>query len=130
VFDLVWGVDNQATPAKHAFCCSNWPKIYQHFDISATDIQMYEDKGWIEFASTPGLSFTHCSIVAQNSVVKPGKDPEKFRRKVIDQAAPRTAVTTENGQIYSLLSLNSRSDIRMQAEVQSSRPSSASKRKR
>jgi hypothetical protein len=118
VFDLAWGVDNQATPAKHAFCCSNWPKIYQYFDISATDIQMYEDKGWIEFASTLGLSFTHCSIVAQNSVVKPGKDPEKIRRRVIDHTAPRTAVTAENGQIYSLLSLNSRSDIRMQAEVQ------------
>jgi hypothetical protein len=45
---LAWGrVDNQAAaaPAKHALCCSNWPKAYQYFDTSATDIQMYEDKG-------------------------------------------------------------------------------------
>jgi hypothetical protein len=115
-FDMRWGVDNGSKALKHSFICSNWPKAYQFFDIGNADIKQYEERGFITFVDFDGLPFTHCSVVAQNTVPKPGADPMLVRRRVLGHAYPRTNVVID-GRTYELLSLNSRIDIENEAAV-------------
>ena len=115
-FDLLWGVDNGSKKLGDSFICSNWPKAYQYYDIGNADIEQYSKRDFIKFVDFKGLPFTHCSVVAQNTVPKPGADPELIRRRVLDHSFPRTDVVIE-GRCYKLLSLNSRIDIEKEAAV-------------
>jgi hypothetical protein len=114
-FDLLWGIDNGSKELKDSFICSNWPKAYQYYDIGNADIEQYSKRDFIKFVDFKGLPFTHCSVVAQNTVPKPGADPEWIRRRVLDHSFPREDVVID-GRTYEMLALNSRIDIEQEAD--------------
>jgi hypothetical protein len=102
-FDMLWGIDNGSKPLAHSFVCSNWHKAYQYYELGDVDIKEYEARDFITFSDFPGLPFTHCSVVAQNTVPKPGHDPELKRRRVLDHGYPRVPHSL-GGRVYELLS--------------------------
>jgi len=116
---LKFGVNNNAAIATHGYARGNWAKSYEFFDIGDADIRTYADRGWIRFSDQ--VCFIPLSIVPQNSVVKPGKDPKLIRRRVIDLTYDGTrakeAQLTPSGERYSNLSLNARSNIEDQAPL-------------
>jgi hypothetical protein len=131
VFDLQHGAHNNAIPPKHSFICNNWKASYEYFDIGTADINMYEKRGWIEFVPEGGPPCIPFTSVAQNTVPKKGKDPDEFRRRVLDcgydgDTESRTVIADTptpppGAAIYNpdhdLLSLNARSDVSQQSPV-------------
>ena len=116
VDDLKFGFDNTAEPPKHSCFASNWSKSYEYYDIGNKDVQSYLLSGFVDCCDAEGPAFIPSTAVGQNTVPKPHKDPDVFRRRVLDCSHPRGSVVA-NGKVYVFLSLNSRIDVRKQAEV-------------
>ena len=116
VHDLEFGFDNTADPPKHSCFASNWSKSYEYYDIGNKDIASYLLSGFVECCDAEGPAFVPSTAVGQNTVPKPHKDPELYRRRVLDCSHPRGSVVA-NGKVYVFLSLNSRIDVSKQAEV-------------
>jgi hypothetical protein len=116
VHDLQYGFDNTADPPTHSCFASNWPLSYEFYDIGNKDIEGYLLSGYVECCDEDGPAFIPSTAVGQNTVVKPHKDPTKIRRRVLDCSHPRGTVIVD-GKVYLFLSLNSRIDVRKQAEV-------------
>ena len=116
VGDLQVGFDNTAAPPKHSCFSSNRAKCYEYYDIGNKDVESYLLSGFVECCDAEGPAFIPSTCVGQNTVPKANKDPQVFRRRVLDCTGPRGSVVA-NGKVYVYLSLNSRIDVRKQAEV-------------
>jgi hypothetical protein len=113
VHDLEHGFDNTAEPPKHSVLAANWPLSYELFDVGDKDLARYFDAGYVECCDAEGLDFVPSTAVGQNTV----PEDATRRRRVLDCSHPRNGSGKANGKLCASLSLNSRIDIKNQAEV-------------
>jgi hypothetical protein len=113
--DMRDGFRNTAQPPIHTTLMSNWPKTYEHYETGKQNLDTYVERGYVETTALPGPPFVPSTNVAANTVPK-GLDQQ---RSVTDHGFPRGTVTSSvyPNKTFSSLSLNSRIDTKMQAEV-------------